>query len=637
MNEINKNEKIFLTIIFNNSNNYKKIINNINFQTYKNYYCLFILEDKILYNKINEYISLLNLNIDIFVNNNFSHNINNNFNNNISYLIEQFFKSDCNYFTWIYDNYNINYFFLENLIKLKSSFVYTSFKLINNNTNIILLDKKYKSKDDFLTENNISFKSFMWNKETLYKICNNEFILQKNIEKINEYDFFYITFKMIDFNDIKYSNKILLEIIYDNDKNYKNNKNNKNNIIYLDNEKDKIINKYFKNNKIINNNILHSFLPEINNLQKIPLNSIENNNNNNIIISLTSIPPRFLDVDFEDTIKSLFNQIIEPKYIILNLCNSYNRFPVFDNNLFQKKIDFLKNKYSKLIINITIDYGPITKILGLYNLKYNTDINIDLNINDKIIIVDDDWTYSNTLTYYYNLTYELYDCAAIFIDEKHLINWEEWWEKKEFNEEENIIYNNYQGFAFGWLSYSIKYKYINKLFDYYSYIITINENIINYDDLIISLFYKKFKLNTCGLNLLFLKKKTSILDTIEPLRNINNFSVFKNDLEKMFLNIDNINNDLFDIFSINKYENYNTKDIKNIKFNNNNILDISYFNENILILTIFNDKVNNNLDNEYLIEIDDAKYKVIIKNKNKYIKNTYFIKLDNLKKLEIKL
>ena len=541
-------------------------------------------------------------------------------NNDISFAINEFLKSDCNYFTWIYDNYVIDYFFLNNLIEKKSSFTYTSFKITNKDTNTqnILLDKKYKNKEEFLIENNICFKSFILNKDTLQKIYNNnnEFIFKK-IEELNDYDFFYIIFKIVDFNDIKYNNKILLDIIInDNNDNINNNLNN--NIIYLDSERNNIIQKYCTNNKVINNNILNLFTP------KFKINDI--NNINNIIISLTSIPPRFLDVEFEDTIKSLFDQIIEPKYVILNLCNKYNRFPIFDNILFYKKINFLKNKYNKLIINITNDYGPITKILGLYTLKYNTEIDINIDINDKIIIVDDDWNYKNTLTYYYILCYELYNCNAIFINEKELINWNEWWEKKEFNEVNNIIHDNYQGLAFGWLSYSIQYKYINKLFEYYNYIILINNDIINHDDLIISLFYKKFKLNACALNLLLLKKKSSILDSIEPLRNINNSNIFNKNLEQKFLDIDNINNDLFDIFSINKKTFYN---IKNIEFNNNNILDISYFNENILILTLY----NNNLGNEYLLTINNINYKIIINSENIYIKNTYFIKIDSLLEL----
>ena len=641
-NEINKNDKIFIAIIIDNinniNNNYKKIINTINFQVYKNYYCLLILnkEDKILYNKINEYINLLNVSINI----NIDINIDINNNNNISYAINKFFKSDCNYFTWIYENYNIDYFFLDNLIKIKSDFVYTSFKLINidknNKNNInskILLDKKYNSKDNFFIENNISFKSFMWYKNCLYNICNNEYISDKNIINLNEYDFFYITFKIIDFENIKYSNKVLLEIINDNNNNNNNNKNNKNNI-YLDNEKNDIIKKYCTNNKIINNNILNLYLPNIN----LNDNVYNNEHNNDIIISLASIPSRFLHIEFEDTIKSLFNQIIKPKYVILNLCNNYQRFPLFNIELYTTKIKFLQDKYNKLIINITSDYGPITKILGLYNLKYNNDIKINIGIDDKIIILDDDWTYINTLTYYYKLAYELYNCDAIFVDEKYLINWDNWWEYKEFNEEDNIIHNNYQGFAFGWLTYSIKYKYINKLFDYYSYIISINDKIINYDDLIISLFYKKFKLNTCGINLLFLKKKNSILDTVDPLRNINNYNIFKKDLEKKFMDINNINNINSDLFNIkpNKKIFYN---IENLEFNNNNIFDISYFNEKILIITIINDNINNSLENNLdvnlTIRINNINYKILIKKKNINIKNTYFIKVDSLLNLEI--
>jgi len=240
------NDKIFLTVIFNNShsnnsysNNYKKLINNINYQVYKNYYCLLIIKNKNLYDKINEYIKLLNLNFNVYLNNDYDNNIfinDNSYdsepfvlmetenlkktkypNNDVSFAIHEFLKSDCNYFTWIYDNYVIDYFFLNNLIETKSSFTYTSFKITNKDKNSqnILLDTKYKTKEEFFTENNICFKSFILNKDTMQKICNNnnnEFIFKK-IEELKDYDFFYIIFKILDFDNIKYSNKILLDII----------------------------------------------------------------------------------------------------------------------------------------------------------------------------------------------------------------------------------------------------------------------------------------------------------------------------------------------------------------------------------------------------------------------------------------
>jgi len=90
-----------------------------------------------------------------------------------------------------------------------------------------------------------------------------------------------------------------------------------------------------KNNniKILNSKNAINYIPDITNYK------------NNIIVSLSSIPNRFLSDIFNEVIESINNQIIKPKYIIVNLCKIYKRDFIYDINLFNEKINYLKNKY----------------------------------------------------------------------------------------------------------------------------------------------------------------------------------------------------------------------------------------------------------------------------------------------------
>jgi len=134
-----------------------------------------------------------------------------------------------------------------------------------------------------------------------------------------------------------------------------------------------------------------------------------------IIFSLTSIPTRFIHKQFEKTIQSLYNQTYKPKYIIINLCNVYNRNFDYDKNTFESKIQYYKQNYDNIIINFSEDYGPITKILGLYKMH---DF---LKPEDKIIVIDDDVVYKPSVTYYYDLAYQMYNCDSVFIDELQIL------------------------------------------------------------------------------------------------------------------------------------------------------------------------------------------------------------------------
>lgn len=329
---------------------------------------------------------------------------------------------------------------------------------------------------------------------------------------------------------------------------------------------------------------------------------------NNIIFSLTSIPSRFINIQFEKTIDSLYNQLLKPKYIIINLCYNYNRNFNYDKNIFENKIKFFKEKYDNIIINFSEDFGPITKILGLYNIK---DL---LNPDDIIIVVDDDNIYQDKITYYYNLCYQLYTCDSIFIDETNIFN-----KNNSLNSNEifNIFYDNYKDFVYGWLSFSMKFKFISNLYDFYHKIIIDDEKIINHDDLILTLFYKIYNLYSCGINLITIIETTShSIHNLDSLSSMEILNPFRYELERKFCkkykivyfnrklskhsNNLKINETilprtlLFNISNLSYYPEKNNFHYKHI--------DLKYFDKYIFILTItyFN-------HDDYFYESDDQK------------------------------
>ena len=105
-----------------------------------------------------------------------------------------------------------------------------------------------------------------------------------------------------------------------------------------------------------------------------------------ILVSFTTIPKR-INKNLVDTLKSMINQQTQPDYIIVNIPYEYNNFPN----------DFVIPDYlnfdHRIIINRCKDYGPATKILGLF------ENNILSLINDKdiIVIIDDDRNYDPDL------------------------------------------------------------------------------------------------------------------------------------------------------------------------------------------------------------------------------------------------
>tara|TARA_Y100001980_G_C14548606_1_gene329942 strand:- start:373 stop:1137 length:765 start_codon:yes stop_codon:yes gene_type:complete len=104
-----------------------------------------------------------------------------------------------------------------------------------------------------------------------------------------------------------------------------------------------------------------------------------------VIISLTTIPPRFKYLSL--SIESILNQTIKPDKIVIHIPEIYNNFSYENENLPQ----FLSDK---VIYNRqTKDYGPATKLLGLYN----TELYNNMSNDDIIIVIDDDRIYNNKL------------------------------------------------------------------------------------------------------------------------------------------------------------------------------------------------------------------------------------------------
>jgi len=179
------------------------------------------------------------------------------------------------------------------------------------------------------------------------------------------------------------------------------------------------------------------------------------NKKNKIIITLSVIPSRLLTLQFYNNLKKLFNCDLKADFVVLNFCKEYKRGFKFDFDVCMKMLNLLKKKFSNLIINICEDYGPITKILGLFS----ADLTID--DNDIIISVDDDWEYDSNITLFYYYCYEIYDCDCIFIDERYNISLSGG--NINFLNNTNVFYDNYQNFAYGWLSFSFKFSKLKKL------------------------------------------------------------------------------------------------------------------------------------------------------------------------------
>lgn len=323
----------------------------------------------------------------------------------------------------------------------------------------------------------------------------------------------------------------------------------------------------------------------------------------NLYISLTTIPPRLVDDEFENVIKALCFQEIKAKKIIIHLCKCYKReFNInVDSNHIQKKIYYLTKKYPSIVFNLTDDYGPITKILGLHNS------NIKMNDNDIVIVVDDDWIMNSTMTFYYCLSYQLYNCDCIFIDEKNVLDQK----NMVYLSNDGVVYDNYHSYVYGWLSFSFKYKHIKKLYDFYYKYIDLDMDLWKHDDLILTLFYQKENLYACGINLYFnncIKTQRKNIEENHALREEPGESTMRERLvtkmlKKMNINLEKTIDRQHHFISSNINERDILYNIRNITYDpelndmNNMHIDLKYLEKNIFILTLsyFSSTKKNNI------------------------------------------
>lgn len=264
--------------------------------------------------------------------------------------------------------------------------------------------------------------------------------------------------------------------------------------------------------KIVNNKELHQMLLDLD------VSKYSNMHSSDIVISLTSIPPRFLSDEFERVLESLYVQKLKAKYIVLHLCDKYLREFEYDSAKLEEKIKYYKDKYENLIVNITQDYGPGTKILGMHKIKI-----IEPKPEDIIVICDDDIEYLPILTLAHAYVHDLYDPDAVFVDERNIIDWDNRERSYDVNNKmfytnEGIFYDNYDGLAFGWLAYSLIYSNICEIYKFYNEIIQMEPSIISHDDLIIGLAHKVYDFYSCGINMFFGSKNSTQLDKTDPLR-----------------------------------------------------------------------------------------------------------------------
>jgi hypothetical protein len=118
------------------------------------------------------------------------------------------------------------------------------------------------------------------------------------------------------------------------------------------------------------------------------------------IISLTTIPTKFDNIYF--CINSLLKQNIKIEKIIIHIPKVYS-FRFNNSSIPQEKINTFLQKYSKYNVHINLldtDYGPGTKLLGLYHtdlIKFD-----DTLLNTYILIVDDDLIYKPHMIKYFD-------------------------------------------------------------------------------------------------------------------------------------------------------------------------------------------------------------------------------------------
>ena len=365
------------------------------------------------------------------------------------------------------------------------------------------------------------------------------------------------------------------------------------------------------------------------------------NDVSNIIISLTSVPDRIVQDNFIKVLESLFEQILKPKYVILHVCNIYIKKYSVSMEDVEKKLLEIKKLFPMLIINRTPDMGPATKLIGMLYIN-----NIDAD--DRIIVVDDDCPMRNDMTLHYELCYQLYNCDCVFVNERDILLWN----SSKINGIDiqplsNIYYNNYQNFAYGWLSFSFKKRFItNELAQLLNTCIKQDYRLLYHDDLFFTLYYRTKKLNACGINMVFNNitvDAKNIMDT--GLHIESNASKIRYELEKIFtqkygidIMIKNSENYIVNKktamceYNIQKNINkrYLLRNIDNLDYDrSSNVhdlhLDLKHFNKDIIIVTVTKFNPSNNEDT-FLLS-NNSKIKIYPNNYSS--KQSYFFNMEN--------
>lgn len=148
------------------------------------------------------------------------------------------------------------------------------------------------------------------------------------------------------------------------------------------------------------------------------------------------------------------------------------------------------------------DYGPATKLLGMLHIDKSL---YPINDDDRIIVVDDDCPVHKHMTLHYEMCYQLYESDCVFVNERDILIWNT--EKPygmDIQDLSNIYYDNYQNFAYGWLSFSFKSKHVTQgLVEMLYHLSKQDKNIVYHDDLFFTLYYRSKRLNAAGINLMF--------------------------------------------------------------------------------------------------------------------------------------
>jgi hypothetical protein len=315
------------------------------------------------------------------------------------------------------------------------------------------------------------------------------------------------------------------------------------------------------------------------NLHHFESEKIVNLNSNKIIIITSK------DAD----LNMLLNQIIPPTYIIICLLPN------------EKKPT--SEQPSIIYYNLNDYECPFFDFKNIDNLILDeNDIIIYLHGKHKI--------YSNMLTYYYITCYSLYECDAVL---------------SPFNQNNkmktNIFRSPFQEECSFNTLFSFRYKHMIKLYGFYQYIIRVNPSIKLYISLILTFFYKHYKIDVVEINIFNSIKieenneeKKMLTDffinhlNIKPIYKIDKGNCKTNHLLKK---IDNIN-------YIKKHDNYLSEDK----------VQIHFYNESIFILTIQPEK--NQIENIILFNSIN-KINLILPIENKKSKKiTFFIKMDEL-------